>query len=113
MYLLNKYVFNSIDIIIFFFQNISAKQNYKNVLNTILYNIELWNIVFISQVVVFSPVEPTVMEFPDTQYRVHSDMCPGDTEYFWKICSWDLCLQCKVNHINDLKTIHQNRGVEI
>lgn len=42
-------------------------------------------------------------------YKVHPcSMCPGDTEYFCKSCPCSLCVQCKENHIKDLKTKYHN-----
>lgn len=44
-----------------------------------------------------------------TSYGVHQcSKCPGDTAYFCKTCSWDLCPQCKENHAKYLKTIYHN-----
>nr|XP_034332754.1 uncharacterized protein LOC117691245 [Crassostrea gigas] len=46
------------------------------------------------------------MDTARTSCRVHQcSKCPRDTEYFCESCPCDLCSQCKVNHINDLKTI--------
>lgn len=46
------------------------------------------------------------MDKSSIQYRVHQcSNCPGDTEYYCVSCSCSMCLHCKVNHLNDLKTI--------
>lgn len=49
------------------------------------------------------------MDAASTQYLVHScSMCPGDAEYFCASCSCGLCLNCRENHVNNLKTIDHN-----
>lgn len=47
-----------------------------------------------------------IMNATTTKYKVHKcSNCPGDTEFFCKSCRCDLCSQCKVDHVEDLKTI--------
>lgn len=42
-------------------------------------------------------------------FRVHQcSMCFGDTHFICTSCQCELCLQCKENHINNLKTIDHN-----
>ncbi|XP_052692406.1 uncharacterized protein LOC128170687 isoform X1 [Crassostrea angulata] len=49
------------------------------------------------------------MDAASKQYLVPScSMCPGDAEYFCASCSCDLCLNCRDNHVNNLKTIDHN-----
>lgn len=41
--------------------------------------------------------------------RVHQcSMCSGDTHFICISCQCELCLQCKENHVNNLKTIDHN-----
>lgn len=35
-------------------------------------------------------------------------LCPGDTAYFCESCPCNLCVQCKDNHVKDLKTKDHN-----
>lgn len=49
------------------------------------------------------------MDAASTQYRVRvCSMCPGDAEYFCASCLCNLCLNCRENHVNNLKTIDHN-----
>lgn len=49
------------------------------------------------------------MDATTTQCKVHQCFnCPGETEYFCKSCSCDLCSQCNVNHVENLKTIEHD-----
>lgn len=46
------------------------------------------------------------MNTSTTQFRVRMcSKCTGDTEYSCVTCSCDLCVQCKENHVQDLRTI--------
>nr|XP_019918337.2 uncharacterized protein LOC105317290 [Crassostrea gigas] len=46
------------------------------------------------------------MNTASSTYRIHKcSKCPGDTGYHCVSCSWDLCPQCKENHVKDLNTI--------
>lgn len=46
------------------------------------------------------------MDSSTTQLRVRMcSKCTGDTEYSCVTCSCDLCVQCKENHVQDLRTI--------
>lgn len=47
-----------------------------------------------------------IMDTARTPYIVHQcSNCPGDTQYYCKPCSCDLCPQCKASHVKDLKTM--------
>lgn len=49
------------------------------------------------------------MDATTTQCKVKQCFnCPGDTGYLCKSCPCDMCFQCKVNHVEDLKTIDHN-----
>lgn len=44
------------------------------------------------------------MEAASAVYRIrHCSMCLGDTEYLCKLCICELCQQCGINHVNNLK----------
>lgn len=44
-----------------------------------------------------------------TKYKVHEcSKCQGDTKYSFISCACDMCSQCTVNHVQDLKTIDHN-----
>lgn len=46
------------------------------------------------------------MDKSSSLYRVHQcSKCTGGTEYYCVSCACNMCLHCKVNHLNDLKTI--------
>lgn len=46
------------------------------------------------------------MDKSSSLYRVHQcSKCRGDTEYYCVSCACNMCLHCKVNHLNDLETI--------
>lgn len=50
-----------------------------------------------------------MMKKAATKYRIRRcAMCPGDTEYFCKSCSRNMCYKCKENHVHDLKTKDHN-----
>lgn len=49
--------------------------------------------------------ESLMMQRASTAYRVlQCSECPGDTEYSCVSCQCNICLQCKENHVKDLKT---------
>lgn len=44
------------------------------------------------------------MEAASAVYRIrHCSMCLGDTEYLCELCICELCQQCGINHVNNLK----------
>lgn len=49
------------------------------------------------------------MEMFATKYKVHTcSTCQGDTNYSCTTCECEMCSQCTVNHVQDLKTIDHN-----